>query len=89
MVNRQFYTLKFHSSDLKFYNYNIPNLTFNEAKNKNKIIALADNQILRTIRDIKNQDVDMNIVEDLYRTRDKIKKEKNSSKNLRQIIKIQ
>lgn len=89
MVSRQFYTLKFHSSDLKFYNYNIPNLTFNEAKNKNKIIALADNQILRTIRDIKNQDVDMNIVEDLYQTRDKIKKEKNSSKNLRQIIKIQ
>lgn len=89
MVSRQFYTLKFHSSDLKFYNYNIPNLTFNEAKNKNKIIALADNQILRTIRDIKNQDVDMNIVEGLYQTRDKIKKEKNSSKNLRQIIKIQ
>lgn len=89
MVSRQFYTLKFHSSDLKFYNYNIPNLTFNEAKNKNKIIALADNQILRTIRDIKNQDVDMNIVEDLYQTRNKIKKEKNSSKNLRQIIKIQ
>ena len=47
--------MKFHSSRLKDYNYNIT-ISFNEGKKNNEIIALADNQILRTIRDIRKQD---------------------------------
>ena len=88
MVNRQFYTMKFHSSTLKKYNYNM-DLTFNQGKSNNTIIALADNQILRTIRDIRNQDFDKELIESLYKERDLLKKEKNNIKNIKQIIKIQ
>lgn len=88
MPSRQFYTMKFHSSRLKQSNYDI-NLTFNEGKKNNEIIALADNQILRTIRDIRKQDVDKNVIENLYQERDLIKKEKNNLDNLKKIIKLQ
>lgn len=88
MVNRQFYTMKFHSSALKKHNYNI-DLTFNQGKSTNTIIALADNQILRTIRDIRNQDFDKELIESLYKERDLLKKEENNIKNIKKIIKIQ
>ena len=88
MVNRQFYTMKFHSSRLKDYNYNIT-ISFNEGKKNNEIIALADNQILRTIRDIRKQDFDKNLIESLYDERDLLKKDKNNKNNIKQIIKVQ
>ena len=53
MRNRQFYTYKFKSSRLKEFDYNI-NLTFDEAKEYKEVIALADSQILRNIRDIRS-----------------------------------
>ncbi len=52
MTNVQYFTFKFNSSRLKEFNYNIK-LTFKEAKKFNEIISLFDNQILRSIRDIK------------------------------------
>ena len=50
--------MKFKSSRLKEYEYNF-NLTFEEAQENGEIIALADNQILRSIRDIQNKQVDL------------------------------
>lgn len=80
--------MKFHSSALKKHNYNI-DLTFNQGKSTNTIITLADNQILRTIRDIRNQDFDKELIESLYKERDLLKKEENNIKNIKKIIKIQ
>lgn len=88
MINRQFYVVKFLSSRLKKFNYNIT-MTFNEGKETKEIVALSDNQILRSIRDIRNQNVDKELIEELFKERDKLKKEKLSLKNLNKINKIQ
>lgn len=78
MHNRQFYTYKFKSSRLKTYNYNI-DITFNKAKEVKEVIALADNQILRSIRDIRKRTVDQIKLERLFKERD-IRKKKNNRK---------
>lgn len=62
MENKQFYTYKFNSSRLKEFGYNI-SLSFEEAQEYNEVIALFDNQILRSIRDIKNKEVDYTYLE--------------------------
>ena len=49
MINRQLFTMKFNSSRLKKYNYDI-NIDYEQALDNGEIIQLADNQILRTIR---------------------------------------
>lgn len=87
MPNRQFYTMKFMSSRLKEYEYNF-NLTFEEAQINGEIIALADNQILRSIRDIKNKKVDLVQLEEWYAERDKLKKQKSSKENSDRIIEL-
>ena len=87
MVNRQFYTMKFKSSRLKEYEYNF-DLTFEEAQENGEIIALADNQILRSIRDIQNKQVDLIQIEEWYAERDKLKKQKSSKENSDRIIEL-
>lgn len=92
MKNRQLYTMKFKSSRLKKFNYNIT-IDYNEALENGEIIALSDNQMLRTIRkvviekykdnsEIKKRILDKNILEEFYQNIDKIKKEKNSKENI-------
>lgn len=87
MPNRQFYTMKFKSSRLKEYEYNF-DLTFEEAQENGEIIALADNQILRSIRDIQNKKVDLVQLEEWYTERDKLKKQKSSKDNSDRIIEL-
>jgi hypothetical protein len=78
--NRQFYTLKFKSSRLKEYNYNI-DITFDEAKELKEIIALADNQMLRSIRDIRKRTIKYDKLERLFRERNIRKKRNNRNKS--------
>ncbi|WEG18520.1 hypothetical protein PQ478_08560 [Alkalihalophilus pseudofirmus] len=73
MQNKQFYTLKFKSSRLKEFNYDI-SITFEQAKKFKEVIALFDNQMLRSIRDIKRSSVS-------YADIDKLEKEKKLNKN--------
>ena len=87
MPNRQFYTMKFKSSRLKEYEYNF-DLTFEEAQENGEIIALADNQILRSIRDIKKKQIDLVQLEEWYAERDKLKKQKSSKENSDRIIEL-
>ena len=51
---RQIYTLKFKSSLLREFGYKIET-TFDEARTLKNVIALADSQMLRTIRDIRGK----------------------------------
>ena len=91
MHNRQFYTYKFKSSRLKAYNYNI-DITFDKAKEVKEVIALADNQILRSIRDIRKRAVNYIKLERLFKERDIRKKrnnKKNSTENSNRITQIQ
>ena len=65
MPNRQYYILKFNSSWLREFDFNI-HITFEQALKNKKVIALADNQMLRTIREITNHNVDMDKIEFLF-----------------------
>jgi hypothetical protein len=92
MKNRQLYTMKFKSSRLKKFNYNIT-IDYQEALSNGEIIALADNQMLRTIRkvvvekykdnpEIKKRILNKDLLEEFYDNIEKIKKEKNSKENI-------
>ena len=91
MTNRQFYTYKFTSSRLKEYKYNIT-VSFDEAKELKEVIALADSQMLRSIRDIRKRTVKQKNLERLFKERDMRKTRNNtsdSSENSDRIIHIQ
>ena len=91
MINRQFYTYKFKSSRLKAYNYDI-DITFDKAKEVKEVIALADNQILRSIRDIRKRTIKHDKLERLFKERNVRKKRnnrKNSKENSDRIFQIQ
>lgn len=76
MINRQFYAMKFNSSRLKVFNYDI-HLTFEQALMNGEIIAIDDNQILRSIRDIReNNELDSKRLEVWFAQRDQLRKEK-------------
>lgn len=87
-TNRQFFCYKFNSDRLKKFNYDIE-IDFNQAKENGEIIAIADNQILRTIRDIKHIEFDKNIIEKLYAEREFIKKQPNSKANIKALKNVQ
>lgn len=72
---RQLYTLKFKSSMLKEFGYNM-NVSFDEAKEIKAVIALADSQILRSIREITKHNINSEKLERLFKFRDKLKKPK-------------
>lgn len=88
MPNRQLYTMKFKSLRLKEYGYNI-SLTPKEAKKNGELIALSDNQILRSIRKITNKQIDYDLLERRYKERDLLKKQKHSIKNIERIEQLQ
>lgn len=88
MPNRQYYILKFNSSWLREFNFNI-HITFEQALKNKKVIALADNQMLRTIREITNHTVDMDKIELLFQQRDKIKLMDNNKENISKIKYLQ
>lgn len=78
---RQIYTLKFKSSLLKEFGYKI-NMEFDEAKKLKCVIALADSQMLRTIREVRGQVIDFDKVEELYTDRQIYDKKLSNSKSL-------
>ncbi len=74
MKNRPLYVRKYHSSRLKEFGYNINN-TFYDSKEFGEIIGLNDNQILRTIRDVKGIILDKDELEKMIQKLEKLKKE--------------
>ena len=88
MHNRQFYTYKFKSSRLKEFNYDI-DLPFNKAKELKEVVALADNQILRSIRDIRKHSIKYEHIENLFKERNIRKQRYHSIENSKRIIEIQ
>jgi len=88
LQNRQFFTFKFKSSRLKEFDYNI-NLTFDEAKENNEVIALFDSQMLRSIRDIHKRKIDYGHLENLHKKRNGLRKKEHSDENAIRIKEIQ
>jgi len=90
--------MKFKSSRLKRSEYNIQ-INYNQALINKEIIALSDNQILRSIRDIlkcKINDkeilnkrlLDRGLLEEFYKNLNEIQKKQNSKENIYKINSI-
>lgn len=88
MPNRLFYTAKLKSSFI-IENHCDIHKNFYELLMANNIISLADSQMLRTIRQLTNHEVDLGKIEDWYRERDIIKRRKNSKENKERIRQLQ
>lgn len=94
MVNRQLYTMKFNSSRLKKYNYDIK-INYDKALANGEIIALSDSQMLRTIREVvvnKTGDVsrvlNRELLEEMYVELNILKKKKNCDENKKRISEV-
>ena len=72
-INRQFYIYKFNSKILDSQKYDVK-ITFKKAKENCQIVAVADSQMLRSIRDIKGRYINKELIEALFEKRNEIKK---------------
>ncbi len=88
MINSQFFTYKFNSSRLKEFNFKI-DLSFEEAQKYNEVITLFDNQILRSIRELKNSDLDPSYIDALQEEKEKLKKKNHREEYTRRLQEIQ
>ena len=86
--NRQLYHLKLKSGRLKKFEYNI-DITFDEAKITKELVAISDNQFLRSIRDIRNKNINYENLEEAFAKRDSLKRKKNSAENKIEIRRLQ
>ena len=69
MKNRLLYVRKYHSSRLKEFGWAVEN-TLEESRQLGEVITLADNQILRTVRDVRRRTVCREKLEIWYKLRD-------------------
>ena len=88
MKNKQFYTYKFNSARLKEFNYKV-DLTFKDALDYGEVIALFDNQVLRSIRDIKNRHINDEYLDQLYKEKSKLHRELHSPETSLKLQEIQ
>ena len=88
MPNRLFYTVKLTSSVLKEYKYDLK-ISFEDCLKSNFIISLADSQMLKSIRDITGQKINLDLLEEWYLERDYLKKKKNTKLNRDRIKELQ
>lgn len=77
---RQFLTMKFNSDRLKKFNYNIE-LTINEAIRNKELISVFENQLIDSILNITNRQIDIESIELLKNKINKIKKQPSSKEN--------
>lgn len=87
--NQLYYILKFNSSRLKKYNYNI-NILLKEARKNQELVSIGDSQLLRTIRLLKNNIIpDKFYIDSLFLEKQKLKSKKSSKENSQRIIGIE
>ena len=91
MPNRLFYTVKLDSDFIMNNGCKITGEkgTFQYFRQKDKIISLADSQMLKTIRNIQHRQVDLEQLEEWYSERDTIKRRANSPENRKRIQELQ
>ncbi|WP_303984641.1 RNA dependent RNA polymerase [Niallia circulans] len=81
MNSHQYYTFKFNSSRLKEFNYDIQ-LDIEKAIEYGELIALFENQFIRSINYIHNRKVNISLVESLKKQKDDILKNTHSDSNV-------
>lgn len=83
----QFYVLKFESSRLQKVNYRI-DINVKKAKKNGELIALGDNQVLRSIRKITKKNVDFEFINELFKERRRVTRRKKTEENRKRINEI-
>ncbi|WJV20711.1 hypothetical protein QU593_09875 [Rossellomorea marisflavi] len=86
MQKQIFYAYKFKSSRLSEFNYEIDKFTVDKARKSKELISMFDSQLLRSLRYLKNQEIN---TLDINRLKSEIKriKSKNNSIHNRELIK--
>jgi len=77
---QSFFIFKFESDRLRDVNYNL-HITFAEAQRNLEIVRLADNQVLRTLREVKKLEFSGKELYDLLQKKKKITKLKDTEQN--------
>lgn len=82
---QQFYICKISSERIRANNYKLE-LTYDEAVRNQEIVSLADSQLLRTIRDIKNLNFFQSRVDELLKKKKHLSKNKDSKTNKKELL---
>ena len=85
---QQYYIFKISTTQLNHSNYNLQ-ISFIEAQKSAKIISLGDSQMLRTLRAIKNINIDINEIDLLLSEKRKIKKRSHNKENLKLLLEVE
>ncbi len=85
MQKQIFHTYKFKSSRLEEFNYDIKNLTFQEAKRNKEVISMFDSQLLRSIRHVNETEIDYQHLNKLKKDLERLRKEEHSKENVKKI----
>jgi hypothetical protein len=78
---QQYHVFKITTSRLKESNYNIENFTIAQARLNGELVQIGDNQVFRTIRDIRNVDIDISLLNKLIKERNEAKTLPSSHEN--------
>lgn len=77
---QSFYVMKFNSSRLKNYKYNI-NINFQEAQNNSELIRLSSSEVIRTLQRIKGQEFNQEDLNFKIKEKNKVSKLPDSQEN--------
>lgn len=86
---QQFYVFKLQTSRIEESEYNIEQLTVEQARLNGELVAIGDNQVFRSIRRLKNIKFDKENLADLIKQRNDIKSLPSSEENSKRIRLIQ
>lgn len=84
---QQYYVFKVNTSFLKKNKYNAT-LSIDDARRSGLMVSLGDSQMLRSLRELKNEVVDVNFVSELILEQKRIKKKKSNDKNAKRLKQI-
>jgi len=77
---QQYFILKFNTDRLKNANNNVT-ITINDARRNGELISIGDSQVLKSLRAVKKQDYDQQVVNSLVDEKRRIKNKSSSSGN--------
>jgi len=85
---QSFYILHLSSSRVIRSNYNI-DVTISQARKNGELVAVAENQAVRTLFDLQHRDYDPLEIAGLLVEKRKLKGRKSTSKNIERIVEIE
>lgn len=85
---QQFFILSLQSSRLKRNNYKIKNLSLDDARNNDELISVAESQLLRTIRKIRENEFSQEVLNSLVEKRAIYKKGRKSQQKMDEIKRL-